>query len=251
MSTPPAVALPRVVGHRGAAAAAPENTLVGIRAAADQGATWVEFDVMLTGDGVPVLHHDETLRRTAGRDAPMAATPLSVVRTLDAGAWFDRSFAGERIPTLEETLALLVTLGLHANVEIKPTRGAEVATAAAAMETIARCWPAHLPPLLISSFKRASLTEALRQAPQVPRGLLVQRLPRDWLKAARALQCSTIHGEGRWLSQHAVRAIKEQDFGLAAYTVNRPASAQRLIARGVDCIITDVPGAIAKAIDSD
>lgn len=248
MPTPPAVALPRIVGHRGAAAAAPENTLAGIRAAAAQGATWVEFDVMLTGDGVPVLHHDDTLRRTTGRDAAMAATPLSVVRTLDAGAWFGAEFSGETIPTLEETLALLVTLGLHANVEIKPTRGAAVATAAAALETIARCWPAGRAPLLISSFNRESLGEALRVAPQVPRGLLVQRLPRDWLMAARRLECSTIHGAGRWLSDVAVRAIKAEGFGVAAYTINDPAAARRLVARGVDCIITDAPAAIAKAI---
>ncbi len=66
--------LPRVIGHRGAAASAPENTLAGLRAAAALGATWVEFDVMLTKDRVPVLFHDDNLRRITGRDALMAET---------------------------------------------------------------------------------------------------------------------------------------------------------------------------------
>ncbi|MDH3919787.1 MAG: glycerophosphodiester phosphodiesterase family protein, partial [Rhodospirillales bacterium] len=72
--------LPRVMGHRGAAAWAPENTLASIQKAADLGATWVEFDVMLTGDGRPVLFHDDNLKRLTGLDALMARTPYSRVK---------------------------------------------------------------------------------------------------------------------------------------------------------------------------
>src|SRR3989304_501563 len=113
--------LPRVMGHRGAAALAPENTLGGFRRAAARGIGWIEFDVMLTGDGVPVLFHDDNLKRITGRDAPMAETPYSVVRTLDAGSWFAPDFAAERIATLEAAIAVLDELQLSANIEIKPT----------------------------------------------------------------------------------------------------------------------------------
>ena len=67
---------PRFMGHRGAAGLAPENTLASIRKAADQGAPWVEFDVMLTGDGVPVLFHDDSLKRLTGLDVLMAGKLL-------------------------------------------------------------------------------------------------------------------------------------------------------------------------------
>ena len=62
--------LATVIGHRGAAARAPENTLAGLRKAKELGADWVEFDVMLSGDGVPLLIHDETLQRTTDRPRP-------------------------------------------------------------------------------------------------------------------------------------------------------------------------------------
>ncbi len=101
-------ALPRVMGHRGAAAQAPENTLAGLRRAAELGARWVEFDVRLTGDGVPVLFHDDLLKRTTGAAGAMATTDYDSVARLDAGAWFGAAFAGEPVPSLEAAVALLL-----------------------------------------------------------------------------------------------------------------------------------------------
>ena len=115
--------LPRIMGHRGAAGVAPENTLVGLRTAAELGVRWVEFDVMLSGDGVPVLFHDDSLKRTTGCDALMADTPLASLSKLEAGAWFASKFAGEPIPTLEDALSFLLESGISPNVEIKPSTG--------------------------------------------------------------------------------------------------------------------------------
>ena len=122
--------LARVMGHRGAAGRAPENTLAGLRTAAALGMTWAEFDVMLTGDGVPVLFHDDNLKRTTGRDALMAETSFADLAGLDAGGWFAPEFAGEPLPSLEAALALALQLGLTPNVEIKPTPGTDAATTA-------------------------------------------------------------------------------------------------------------------------
>lgn len=244
----PAFVLPRIMGHRGAAAVAPENTLASLRAAAAQGVAWVEFDVMLTGDGVPVLFHDDNLKRTAGRDAAMAQTPLATLRTLEAGAWFGPEFAGEPIPTLEEALALLLDLGVSPNVEIKPTPGADEATACAAMEVLVRRWPFERHPALVSSFSRKSLAVAQQEAPQVPRGLLFVRTPRDWAKPAAALACSTVHVAANYLSPRMAEQIKGGGYGLAVFTVNDATFARHLVASGVDCIITDTPQTIAAAL---
>src|SRR5207253_1840078 len=96
------VALPlglsRVVGHRGAALRAPENTLAGFREAARLGAGWVELDVMLTQDGVPVVIHDETLERTTSGCGRVERTPWSALADADAGSWFAPAYAGERVP---------------------------------------------------------------------------------------------------------------------------------------------------------
>ncbi len=240
--------LPRVMGHRGAAGAAPENTLAGLRAAAALGIAWVEFDVMLSGDGVPVLFHDDNLKRITGRDALMAETPFAALADLEAGVWFAPGFAGEPIPSLEAALGLALDLGLTPNVEIKPTPGADAATAAAALEAIARCWPAARPGPLISSFSRVALGVAKDRAPALPRALIAWRLPRDWQRAAAALGCSSLHIAGRALNEKRVGWIKRAGYQLAAFTINDPKQAKRLAALGVDCIITDRPDLIAKAL---
>jgi len=242
------LALPRVMGHRGAAALAPENTLAGIRRAAATGVSWVEFDVMLTSDSVPVLFHDDKLARTTGRRGLMAETLCEVASTLDAGAWFGAEFAGEPVPTLKAALTLVRELGLRANVEIKPTPGRNRETAAAVAEVIERCWPASEPPPLISSFKRDSLAVIQDRTPALPRGLLALRLPRDWVSAARALECSTLHVAGRWLTAKRTARIRAAGYGLAAFTINDVAQARTLFDWGVECIITDSPDVMVAAL---
>ena len=241
--------LPRIMGHRGAAGVAPENTLVGLRTAAELGVRWVEFDVMLSGDGVPVLFHDDSLKRTTGCDALMADTPLASLSKLEAGAWFAPKFAGEPIPTLEDALSFLLASGISPNVEIKPSTGKAEATGRAVAETMARCWPLERAPALVGSFFVDGLAAAHRVAPRVPRAFLMRRPVRDWRHTAKRLECSTIHIRGRWLSERIAKEIKQAGYGLAAFTVNDPKRARLLLARGVDCIITDVPGDIAAALD--
>ena len=245
---PAAVVLPRVIGHRGAAAVAPENTIASLRKAADLGATWVEFDVMLTRDGVPVLFHDDSLKRTTGRDAVMAEVAYAELRRLDAGSWFAPAFAGERVPTLEAALHTLLELGLHANVELKPFPGHDAQTAAAAVEVIGRVWPGDRPPPLISSYSRQCLEVAMVRAPHMPRGLIARRPPRDWHALLQAFGCSTFHAGHRWLSRRTVDRIKEAGYPVGAFTVNDPRRARLLVERGVDGIFTDAPDVIAAAL---
>src|SRR5512136_2456131 len=79
---------PRIIGHRGAALSAPENTLAGFCMAAARGVTWVEFDVRLTCDGRCILLHDDTLDRTPSGRGPASALSFAEIRRLDAGSWF-------------------------------------------------------------------------------------------------------------------------------------------------------------------
>ena len=244
----PPFALPRVMGHRGAAAVAPENTLAGLRTAAALGMTWVEFDVMLSGDGVPVLFHDDNLKRITGRKVAMARTPFAELAKLEAGAWFAPGFIGEPIPSLEQALALAVELGVTPNIEIKPTPRRDAATAAAVAETIARCWPEDRPGPLISSFSRKALEVARVRIPALPRALIAWRLPRDWEAAAEILQCASLHLRALRLRAKTAAKVKRAGYQLAAFTVNDPKRARRLIRFGVDCIITDRPDVIAAAL---
>jgi glycerophosphoryl diester phosphodiesterase len=240
--------LPRVIGHRGAAAHAPENTLAGLRRAAEMGATWVEFDVMLSADGVALLHHDHDLKRTAGRPEAIAALSYAQLHDLDVGAWFAPAYAGEAPPSLEAAIALLGELGLGANVEIKPAEGRERETAQATVAVLRRCWPASLPTPLLSSFSRDALAAAAAAAPELPRGLLQEGLSGDGLACAAALGCVSVNLDQAELSEATVAAVRAAGYRLLSYTVNEPETARRLRRWGVDSLITDRPGELIAAL---
>jgi glycerophosphoryl diester phosphodiesterase len=241
-------ALPPVIGHRGAAASAPENTLAGLRRAALLGARWVEFDVRLTADDVPILLHDARLERTTDGRGRAAARPLAFIRRLDAGSWFAPDFAGERVPTLEEALLLLGEFGLGANVELKAERGRARRTGARVAAAIARSWPSALPPPLVSSFLPLALAGLREQAPELACGLLFRALPGNWRALAARLGCLTIHADQRFLDPAAVAELRRSGYSLLAYTVNDGARARSLFAWGVTAVFSDVPDAILAAV---
>jgi glycerophosphoryl diester phosphodiesterase len=237
--------LPPVIGHRGAAAHAPENTLAGLRYAKALGSAWVEFDVRLTGDGMLVLCHDPLLDRTTSGSGLVAATSLAAIRELDAGSWFDASFAGEKVPSLDEALSLAAELDLGANVEIKADRGREYATAAAVAAAIQRLRN-RAPALLVSSFLLSALSALRELAPQIPCGVLFRLIPRDWAKLALRLGCTMIGADHRRLRQRRVAAVRAAGYKLAAYTVNDPARARLLFDWGVTSVFSDAPDIIRQ-----
>jgi len=238
---------PRVIGHRGAAGLAPENTPASFRKAAALGARWVEFDVHLSKDSVPVILHDDTVERTSDGRGAVAALDLAELKRLDAGRWFAPEFAGERIPTLVETFALLETLDLGAAIEIKPSPGAAEATATAVLELVLARWPEQLPPPMVSSFDRAALARARDVAPGVMRALLVREVPTDWRAEMDRLGCTALHASHRTLGAAAVRAVAQTGIPLFAYTVNEPARAAELFAWGVASVFSDRPDLVAAA----
>jgi glycerophosphoryl diester phosphodiesterase len=246
--------VPRVIGHRGAAAEAPENTLASIRKAKELGATWIEFDVKLSSDGEPILFHDDRLDRTTDGRGPVAATALAAIRRLDAGSWFGPAFRGEPVPTFEEALGLCAELGLGINVEIKPCRGREAETATVAVAALLRLWPRDLPAPLISSFAPECLRVAREMAPEVPRGYLADRLPRNWRDLMARHDCASLHLNRRWLGVRQRTAVSAAGVPLVLYTENDGARARRHLESGVTSVITDhidrVLAALAAAPDA-
>ncbi|TAH34400.1 MAG: glycerophosphodiester phosphodiesterase [Planctomycetota bacterium] len=235
------LSLPRVVGHRGAARRAPENTLAGLRKARELGCTWVEFDVKLTADRQLILMHDDTLDRTTNGRGPVAQTALAEIRELDAGAWFDPSFLGERVPTFEQAVSLLAELDLGANIEIKPCPGRERETARAVAAATRALWPSHLPEPILSSFSIASLAAANSEAPELLRGLLVVTPMPDWRKQLRDLDCIGLHAAHDKLTPDVAQAVKREGFLLMAFTVNDLPRARTLWSWGVDSVHSDAP----------
>ena len=243
----PSLDLPRVIGHRGAAALAPENTLAALRRAADLGVRLVEVDVKLTADGVPILMHDDTLDRTTDGSGPVRDLAAADIGRLDAGRWFGDAFAGEPVPTLREALALAVARDLSINLEIKPCPGRAVETATVALTEARAHWPADRPPPLISSFNAEALTAARRAAPDWPMAILFVKPPEDWRAQADAISAATIHIAAAETGADSLAELTAAARPVLAYTVNDAARARQLWAAGVAAVFTDVPDVLLAA----
>ena len=240
--------VPRIIGHRGAAAYAPENTLEGLYTAADMGIDWVEFDVKLTKDQVPILFHDDTLDRTTNGSGPVAEKTLEEIRELEAGSWFSDSFSGIRIPTLEEAVEVLLERNLGLNLEIKPCPGREKETAEVALDVLSHIWDDH-ERLLISSFQHVSLEVAMDMATDWHRGfLLPQEWPDNWRELAEYLKVSTINLNGNTCDYDDVQAAMELGLPILAYTINDQDRARQLLTWGVDGFFSDEPDVIKDGL---
>jgi glycerophosphoryl diester phosphodiesterase len=227
--------LPKVIGHRGAAAYAPENTLASFREARRRGAAWVEIDVKLTADGVPIVMHDESLKRTMGIDRLVAAT--------------QRADLPKGVPTFEEAIACFAELGLGCNVEIKPCPGREVETARGTVATLRRCWPAQLPQPLLSSFKAVSLVAAREAAPEFARAILLGKIEEDWQARTEEVGAVGVNTNGLKLTAPQAVDIKKAGYALSLYTIDDGDVAKVLVGMGADCIITDAPDVILAALN--
>lgn len=230
--------LPRRIAHRGGGSLAPENTLAGIRLAAALGFRAVEFDVMLSADGVPVLIHDETLERTTDGSGRVSERTHAELSQLDAGSAFHPAWAGERIPGLDEALALCAGLGLAVNVEIKPAAGHEALTGEVVASRLAAGWPAGIP-LLLSSFSETALAAARRTAPALPRALLSKSLMVDWRQRLAALGAGALHLDAAWLTPRQAAEIVAARIPFALYTLNSPETAERWDGLGAAASFTD------------
>lgn len=230
-----------VIGHRGLAGLAPENTLASFRTAAAHGLVMVEFDVRLSRDGVPLVFHDDTLERTTNGAGPVAERDWAEIADLDAGSWFAPAFAKERVPSLEQVLGLCLDLELGVNMEIKPDEGREAETAEAALALALRLWPEGLSAPVISSFATACLEVSRRAAPRWPRALLAEALPDDWRERATRLEASALHLDHRTLDADEVTRIMSAGLPVRAYTVNDPARARVLRHWGVAAVFADFP----------
>ncbi|AJW98294.1 glycerophosphodiester phosphodiesterase [Burkholderia gladioli] len=229
----------RIVAHRGGGKLAPENTLAALEEGARRGHRMVEFDAKLSADAVSFLLHDDGVERTSNGRGPAAAMRYQELAALDAGAWFDARFAGERMPTLEAAAARCLALGLAANVEIKPCPGREVETGERVALDTARYWRGAAVPPLLSSFSVDALDAARRAVPDLPRGLLVETLPDDWRALTAELGCVALHANHREFDAARVAEIRAAGLRMLAYTVNEPARARELMDWGVDLICTD------------
>jgi glycerophosphoryl diester phosphodiesterase len=229
--------LPFVIAHRGASGHAPENTQAAVRVARALGCRWVEVDVQLSADGVPVVIHDHTLDRTTNGHGPVGGVTAGDLAALDAGSWFAPNFSDERVPTLEAILQTCRTLHLGLNIELKPAPNSEDETA----EAVAAVVGEASQPLLLSSFSHQALHRLRGLVPHMPLGALFRSPPHEDEVAQVGVPVVSVHVAANRLNDRDVVRLVGAGYRVLAYTVNDLAQARRLQDWGTSAIFSDFP----------
>lgn len=230
-----------IIAHRGAPRLAPENTLPAMRAAAEQGANWVEIDVKITKDSRPVIIHDDKVDRTTNGTGYVAGLTFDEIRALDARNGFGEQFAGVQIPTLEELIETVLALDVGLQLELKPTRGDDIETAEIALKVLKDLWPRNRERLFISSFSIRSIHAAARLLPDVPRAFAVVVPPRNPIALLEESRCQVLHVTQALLTDVASKILADSGVEYAVAVVNDPDRARQFLESGAQTISTDIP----------
>jgi glycerophosphoryl diester phosphodiesterase len=234
---------PLICAHRGSSGHAPENTLSALDLAVEHGAGQVEVDVQLTADGQAVLIHDETLNRTTSGKGLVAEHTLEQLRLLDAGTWFGREWAGEKLPTLEE---VLVGLGdrVTFNLELKGAAGQ------ALEDEVTRLVKAHglADRCLLTSFDHSRIGRLADAGVDIQLGFIVgQGTPWRELLSGPAQVLSV---EATVVDAELVAAAHQAGKQVQVWTLNTAAEFRMVMEMKVDAIITNFPDRLQAFLGS-
>ncbi|GAA1355406.1 hypothetical protein GCM10009596_02570 [Arthrobacter rhombi] len=242
---------PVLIGHRGAAGTAPENTIAAFKAGRASGADFIETDVQLSKDGVPFLFHDDTPARTTnvaqvfpGReDDPITSFTWRELRALDAGSYFGKKFTGERIPHLDD-IAKIANRKTGVYLEIKSPKNSP------AVEQVVARKLAHHPAwkklvaagkVNVLGFDPSSNREFAALAPKIPLQQLSGVIPsaatlKDWSTFVDSVGTSY-----RALTPAQVDSVRAAGLDIGVYTVSSPESVTAAVGLGVDMVTGDFP----------
>ena len=232
-----------VIAHRGNSSQAPENTLAAFREAVNVGANLVELDYYHCADGIPVVVHDRNLKRTTDairvlgiKDPLVDKQTLAQLERLDAGSWFDKKFARERIPTLEQALRVIQ----RGSTTLIERKGGDAKTCVTLLRRMNL-----LDQVIIQAFDWDYLNDCHRLAPQAVLGALGNKqLSKQRIRAIQSTGAQFIGWKHEDLVKDDIAQVHRAGLKVWVYTVNQPARAKQLIDWGVDGIITDAPAII-------
>lgn len=240
------IRLPVNCGHRGSSAEAPENTMASFRRAVSQGARMVELDVRLSLDGYPVVFHDDTLERTTNGHGKLEETTLAALRTLDAGSWFDETFAGEGLVTLQEVLDFASSAGIGLDIEMKfQKRTSWYALCDAVGSLLEKTgWSNGF----VSSFHHRALHYFKTRFPRIE----VARLYHSRAPFERNLRFDLVPQVAvlrHLVVPSLVKRVHRLGGRIHVWTVDDPDEMRRFIRMGVDTIVTNRPAVLQSVLD--
>ena len=240
--TPLVTDRPWIIAHRGYSGAAPENTLAAVDAARLVGADWIEVDLHVSADGTPIVIHDQSVDRTTDGSGQVARLDDDALSRLDAGSWAGPGFAGQRLPKLDTLLADVSTRGGRLLLELKGewSPGAVASVAGSIIDA------GMADRTLVQSFSAGTLAHLRDIAPMVERCLL-RTVPREEdMALVDELEAIAYNPSvrGFFLRRTVVDLFLDAGCGVLVWTVDDPASWEKLLGAGVHGIITNRPAAL-------
>lgn len=226
--------------HRGASILAPENSLSAIRQAIEDGADFIEIDVRLTADGVPILWHDRDMQRIFGVDDTIAQVYLDQLLELDAGSWFSPDFAGERVVTLQEAIDE-VRGRARLYVDLKPDLLSKGLT-----HSVVKLLQSN--GIVDQSVLAAAYPSVLREAKSLEPALQTTLLAQFVVGPLDHSAFDNLGLRHNRVSAATVAEAHRKGYELHVWTVNNPAEMGRFIDMGVDNIITDRPDLLTRVL---
>ncbi len=237
----------RICGHRGVAAHAPENTLAGITLARELGLKHVEVDLRLTRDGKVVVHHDAELGRTVRGHGKIRDLDLLFLQELDAGSWFATEYSQQRIPTLDD---LLEAGGnkLFWNLELKVDEGADTEVGERLISEVVHTLAARgvSRRAILTSFDHDLIRRAMGFAEVPGCGFIWGKRGRISITREDAVTVYSVRH--KLITADLVTRIHDSGREVHAWTVNRGRDLERMVALGVDVVISDDPGRMLDLI---
>jgi len=231
------------VAHRGASMEAPENTLAAFKRAIEIGADALELDVRLTADGRLAVVHDDKVARTTGARGRVSAMTLDELKSLDAGRWFGRAFAGERIPSLDEVCRLARgRVGLFVEVKKPGARAAE------AVEKVSEALSKFDGGIVVQSFD-ASFVRLYKKRHPAARAALLTESP-DGLRAARAAGADAVGVGIRSIGRALIARAESRGLECFVWTVKSFKALVRSLQYDVRAVTTDFPREVGAVLES-
>ena len=229
----------KIFAHRGASKLAPENTMAAFELAYELGAEGIETDVHLTKDHVPVLIHDEHIKRTTNGVGYIKDYTFEQLKQFDAGSWFSNEFAGEKIIALEDFLKWSKSKPLQLNIELKNNK-----IDYKNLESIVYEMMEHyqlLDRTILSTFNASSIKRLKKFNNQIEVAYLTSKRNRNLVRHATELGANTLHIKYRLLKSLLIEQARQEDMTVRVYTINKLAHMSHCFTQGCDGIITDLP----------
>ena len=237
-----------IIAHRGFSGAAPENTLSAFRKAIEADSDMIELDVHLSGDGEVVVIHDDTLDRTTTGRGRVSDYTLEELKRLDAGSWFGRAFAGERIPALKEVLELCQDR-LQVNIELKAGGLGKpvIDLSDRSLREVERAGMADH--VLFSSFDLAAIKRIQMKKPGIPVALITARPWNSPAGLAREVCFTILNCRSKTLNRNNLSKAHQEGLRVNVWTVNTEKEMAHFVSMGVDGIITNYPDRLLRILE--